>query len=247
MWRESKRSMSIVCFGVVSHVFVACSINWGSSFHLLEPCLHHLLLPPLIHVKKWIFEWMIQQPLIFTRQQWHVIISNNLDWVRLSNSGYCLTWFFLAYKTVVGVNGPLVILDNVKFPKFAEIVNLTLPDGSIRSGQILEVSGSKAVVQVFEGTAGIDAKYTTVEFTGDILRTPVSEDMLGRIFNGSGKPIDRGPSVLAEDYLDINGRNISEVKSLDIAIEIRWTDQSILSRISRRNDSNGYISNWCDE
>lgn len=105
----------------------------------------------------------------------------------------------------MGVNGPLVILDNVKFPKFAEIVNLTLPDGSIRSGQILEVSGSKAVVQVFEGTAGIDAKYTTVEFTGDILRTPVSEDMLGRIFNGSGKPIDRGPTVLAEDFLDING------------------------------------------
>ncbi len=102
----------------------------------------------------------------------------------------------------------MVILDNVKFPKFAEIVNLTLPDGSVRSGQILEVSGSKAVVQVFEGTAGIDAKYTTVEFTGDILRTPVSEDMLGRIFNGSGKPIDRGPSVLAEDYLDINGLNL---------------------------------------
>ena len=113
--------------------------------------------------------------------------------------------YLSAYKTVVGVNGPLVILDNVKFPKFAEIVNLTLPDGSVRSGQILEVSGSKAVVQVFEGTAGIDAKYTTVEFTGDILRTPVSEDMLGRIFNGSGKPIDRGPTVLAEDYLDING------------------------------------------
>ena len=121
-------------------------------------------------------------------------------------NSYLLLCIFLAYKTVVGVNGPLVILDNVKFPKFAEIVNLTLPDGSMRSGQILEVSGSKAVVQVFEGTAGIDAKYTTVEFTGDILRTPVSEDMLGRIFNGSGKPIDRGPTVLAEDFLDINGK-----------------------------------------
>ena len=112
------------------------------------------------------------------------------------------------------MNGPLVILDNVKFPKFAEIVNLTLPDGSCRSGQILEVSGSKAVVQVFEGTAGIDAKYTTVEFTGDILRTPVSEDMLGRIFNGSGKPIDRGPTVLAEDYLDINGRCTSASQAI---------------------------------
>ncbi|MEQ2201426.1 hypothetical protein XENOCAPTIV_012234, partial [Xenoophorus captivus] len=58
---------------------------------------------------------------------------------------------------------------------------------------------------VFEGTSGIDAKKTACEFTGDILRTPVSEDMLGRVFNGSGKPIDRGPSVLAEDYLDIMG------------------------------------------
>uniref|UniRef100_A0A8C2JY98 V-type proton ATPase subunit B, brain isoform n=1 Tax=Cyprinus carpio TaxID=7962 RepID=A0A8C2JY98_CYPCA len=91
----------------------------------------------------------------------------------------------------------------VQFPRFAEIVHLTLPDGTRRSGQVLEVIGSKAVVQVFEGTSGIDAQKTACEFTGDILRTPVSEDMLGRVFNGSGKPIDRGPAVLAEDYLDI--------------------------------------------
>ncbi|KAI4899861.1 hypothetical protein NFI96_010934 [Prochilodus magdalenae] len=115
----------------------------------------------------------------------------------------------LTYSTVSGVNGPLVILDNVKFPRYAEIVRLTLPDGTRRSGQVLEVIGSKAVVQVFEGTSGIDAKKTACEFTGDILRTPVSEDMLGRVFNGSGKPIDRGPSVLAEDYLDIMGQPIN--------------------------------------
>jgi V-type H+-transporting ATPase subunit B len=115
----------------------------------------------------------------------------------------------ITYRTVSGVNGPLVILDRVKFPKFAEIVNLTLPDGSSRAGQVLEVSGSKAVVQVFEGTSGIDAKKTTCEFTGDILRTPVSEDMLGRIFNGSGKPIDKGPTVMAEDFLDIQGQPIN--------------------------------------
>ncbi|KAI5102702.1 V-type proton ATPase subunit B, kidney isoform [Silurus meridionalis] len=115
----------------------------------------------------------------------------------------------LTYSTVSGVNGPLVILDSVKFPRYAEIVHLTLPDGSKRSGQVLEVIGSKAVVQVFEGTSGIDAKKTACEFTGDILRTPVSEDMLGRVFNGSGKPIDRGPVVLAEDYLDIMGQPIN--------------------------------------
>lgn len=115
----------------------------------------------------------------------------------------------ITYKTVTGVNGPLVILDNVKFPKYAEIVSLTLPDGSVRSGQVLEVSGSKAVVQVFEGTAGIDAKNTSCEFTADIMKVPVSEDMLGRVFNGSGKPIDKGPNVLAEDYLDIQGQPIN--------------------------------------
>uniref|UniRef100_A0A8C7SB81 Vacuolar proton pump subunit B n=1 Tax=Oncorhynchus mykiss TaxID=8022 RepID=A0A8C7SB81_ONCMY len=96
-----------------------------------------------------------------------------------------------------------------QFPRYAEIVHLTLPDGTRRSGQVLEVIGTKAVVQVFEGTSGIDAKKTACEFTGDILRTPVSEDMLGRVFNGSGKPIDRGPTVLAEDYLDIMGQPIN--------------------------------------
>lgn len=58
---------------------------------------------------------------------------------------------------------------------------------------------------MFEGTSGIDARHTTCEFSGDILRTPVSEDMLGRVFNGSGKAIDKGPKVLAEDFLDIMG------------------------------------------
>ncbi|CAD5113105.1 DgyrCDS2295 [Dimorphilus gyrociliatus] len=115
----------------------------------------------------------------------------------------------LTYRTVSGVNGPLVILDDVKFPKYAEIVKLTLQDGSVRSGEVLEVSGSKAVVQVFEGTPGIDAKHTTCEFTGDTLRIPVSEDMLGRIFNGSGKAVDKGPTVLAEEYLDIQGQPIN--------------------------------------
>ncbi len=69
-----------------------------------------------------------------------------------------------------GVNGPLVILDNVKLPQFAEIVSITLSDGTKRKGQVLEVAGARAVIQVFEGTAGIDARGTHVEFTGDILK-----------------------------------------------------------------------------
>ncbi|KAL7415344.1 V-type ATPase [Mrakia frigida] len=113
------------------------------------------------------------------------------------------------YRTVSGVNGPLVVLDNVKFASYNEIVQLTLPDGSKRGGQVLEVSGKKAIVQVFEGTAGVDVKSTHVEFSGSAMKLPVSEDMLGRIFNGSGNPIDKGPKVFAEDYLDINGSPIN--------------------------------------
>lgn len=115
----------------------------------------------------------------------------------------------VTYQTVSAVNGPLVILEKVKYAKYAEIVSLTLADGTQRSGQVLEVSGDKAIVQVFEGTSGIDAKYTSCEFTGDILKIATSEDMLGRIFNGSGKPIDKGPAVLPEDYLDIQGQPIN--------------------------------------
>ena len=115
----------------------------------------------------------------------------------------------LEYKSVIGVNGPLVVLEDVKFPKFAEIVKIYLKDGTVRTGQVLEVTASRAVVQVFEGTSGIDSKHTVCEFTGDILRAPVSEDMLGRVMNGSGKPIDKGPTILAEDYLDIQGQPIN--------------------------------------
>ncbi|KAG6333837.1 hypothetical protein ID866_5249 [Astraeus odoratus] len=115
----------------------------------------------------------------------------------------------LDYRTVSAINGPLVVLDNVKFPSYNEIVQLTLPDGSKRGGQVLEVQGKKAIVQVFEGTSGVDVKATHVEFTGSSMKLPVAEDMLGRIFNGSGNPIDQGPRVFAEDYLDINGSPIN--------------------------------------
>merc|ERR1711981_392332 len=115
----------------------------------------------------------------------------------------------LQYQTVKGVNGPLVILENVKNPMYAEICELTLSKGETRAGQVLEVHDNRAVVQVFEGTDGIDAKRTQCEFSGDILRIPVSEEMVGRVFNGSGKPIDKGPKILAEDYLDIQGQPIN--------------------------------------
>ena len=86
---------------------------------------------------------------------------------------------------------------------------MRLGDGSIRKGQVLEIAGKKAVVQIFEGTSGIDNLKTHVEFTGDVLRMPISVEMLGRSFNGSGNPIDHGPPVLAEKFLDIQGQPIN--------------------------------------
>lgn len=118
------------------------------------------------------------------------------------------------YRTVLKVDGPLVTLDNVKFPKYAEIVNVVLGDGTTRRGQVLEVNGKKAVVQIFEGTSGIDNTNTHVEFTGDVLRMSISEEMLGRSFNGSGVPIDKGPQILAEEFLDIQGTPINPYKRI---------------------------------
>jgi V-type H+-transporting ATPase subunit B len=113
------------------------------------------------------------------------------------------------YRTVIGVEGPLVILENVKFPKYAEIVNVHLGDGTMRRGQVLEISGKRAVVQIFEGTSGIDSLRTRCEFTGDTMHMPISEEMLGRTFNGSGRPIDKGPPVLAEEMINIQGQPIN--------------------------------------
>ena len=104
---------------------------------------------------------------------------------------------------------PPRFLANPQSAQYAEIVNIQLGDGSHRRGQVLEVDGERAVVQVFEGTSGVDGRNTKLEFTGEVLKTPVSEDMLGRIFNGSGVPIDGGPPVMAEEYLDIQGSSIN--------------------------------------
>ena len=98
----------------------------------------------------------------------------------------------IEYRTITGVQGPLVILENIKNPKFSEIVEVSLGDGEFRSGQVLEVSGNRAVVQIFEGTAGIDNTKTRCKFTGDVLKMPISEEMLGRskLTEGASERID---------------------------------------------------------
>ena len=99
---------------------------------------------------------------------------------------------------MTGVSGPLVVLDKVKSARYAEIVRVELGDGTARRGQVLEVDGERVVVQVFEGTSGVDARNATLAFTGEVLKAPVAEDVLGRIFNGSGDLIDGGNAKKAD-------------------------------------------------
>jgi len=109
------------------------------------------------------------------------------------------------YSTITKVNGPLIIVNKITNVKYDELVEIELSDGEKRRGQVLEVSEDKAVVQMFEGTSGIDVFNTKVRFLGRVIEIPVSMDILGRIFDGSGRPIDQGPRIIAEKRLDING------------------------------------------
>ncbi len=113
------------------------------------------------------------------------------------------------YKTISSVEGPLVIVDKVTDVKFDELVEIEMADGERRRGKVLEVSTDRAMVQVFEGASGIDVKDVKVTFLGKVVRIPVAPDMLGRIFDGSGRPIDDGPELIGEDFLDINGSPIN--------------------------------------
>jgi V/A-type H+-transporting ATPase subunit B len=112
-------------------------------------------------------------------------------------------------KTVNYVSGPLIFVKSVKGVSYGEIARITLPNGDERTGQVLDISRDLAVVQVFEGTSGIDDKETRVQFTGKPPTIDVSIDLLGRILNGVGKPRDGGPDIIPETSLDINGMPIN--------------------------------------
>ena len=109
------------------------------------------------------------------------------------------------YRTVEEIASPLMIVRMVDGVTYDELVEVELHDGSVRRGQVLEVNGDTAVVQLFESAAGINLADAKVRFLGHPLQLGVSADMLGRVFNGMGRPIDGGPEILAEEYRDING------------------------------------------
>ncbi|GAA0078316.1 V-type ATP synthase subunit B [Clostridium sp. CTA-5] len=113
------------------------------------------------------------------------------------------------YRTVTEVVGPLMVVEGVEGVKYDELVEIELQTGEKRRGKVLEVNGSKAMVQIFEGSTGINLKGTKAKFLGRPLEIGVSEDMLGRVFDGMGRANDNGPDIIPEKRLDINGEAIN--------------------------------------
>ena len=113
------------------------------------------------------------------------------------------------FLTISEISGPLVFVESVTGVGYGELVEVTAPSGEVRTGQVIDVSEEVTVVQVFEGTSDLDTKTTTVRFTGESIKLPVSMDMLGRVFTGGGKPADGGPDIVPEDYWDVHGYPIN--------------------------------------
>ncbi|HOO61037.1 MAG TPA: V-type ATP synthase subunit B [Bacillota bacterium] len=110
------------------------------------------------------------------------------------------------YRTIQEVAGPLMLVKGVTDVSFNELGEIELGNGEIRRCRVLEINGSDVLVQLFESGAGINLAESKVRFLGNQMELPVSKDMLGRVFDGLGRPIDDGPDILPEKRLDSNGR-----------------------------------------
>ncbi len=117
----------------------------------------------------------------------------------------------LQYVGLNEINGPLVVLDKVQNVSYDEIAQIRLDDGSIRLGRVVEIAGERAVLQVFEGTKGLSLVNTNTQFMGKPMVMPLSKEILGRIFNGVGKPIDGLGEIYPEKYADVNGKPLNPV------------------------------------
>lgn len=113
------------------------------------------------------------------------------------------------YRTIEEVAGPLMLVRDVEGVKYNELGEIELENGEIRRCRVLEINGTNALVQLFEASTGINLSNSKVRFTGRQMELGVSEDMLGRVFDGLGNPIDGGPEIIPEMRLDVNGRPIN--------------------------------------
>ena len=113
------------------------------------------------------------------------------------------------YRTITSIAGPLLLVEGVEGAKYGELVEVELPSREKRRGQVLEVDRDRALIQVFEGTGGIDIPKTKVRFLARGLHLPLSLDLLGRVFNGLGEHRDGGPKILPERWENIHGAPIN--------------------------------------
>lgn len=113
------------------------------------------------------------------------------------------------YKSIKEIVGPLMLVSGVQGVKYDELVEISGQDGSVRRGKVLEVNGDNALVQLFEGSQGIQMSTSKARFLGRSLELGVSEDMLGRVFDGLGNPKDGGAAIIPEKRIDINGQPIN--------------------------------------
>ena len=112
------------------------------------------------------------------------------------------------YRTITSIAGPLVFVEKTEPVGYMELVNVILADGTVKRGQVLDTSEKLVALQVFETTAGID-RHSKIRFTGEVIKMPVSTEILGRILSGSGEPLDGGPEIVPEKRLDITGAAIN--------------------------------------
>lgn len=117
----------------------------------------------------------------------------------------------LQYVGLSEINGPLVVLDDVDGVSYDEVVEMRLEDGTVRTGRVVEISGKKAILQVFEGTKSLSLKNTKTRFLGKPMEMPLSTEVLGRVFSGAGRPIDGLGEIFAEKSADINGKPLNPV------------------------------------
>ena len=113
------------------------------------------------------------------------------------------------YMTIREISGPLVLVEEVEDVKYEELVEIELAGGDLRRGRVLEVDEDRALVQLFEGSSGVDVFRSRIRFLSKGIELGVSPDMLGRVFDGLGRPIDDGPRILPDKRLDINGNPIN--------------------------------------
>ncbi|MXR53052.1 ATP synthase subunit B [Halovenus sp. WSH3] len=112
------------------------------------------------------------------------------------------------YQTITEISGPLVFAEVDEPVGYDEIVEIETADGEVRRGQVLDTSSGTVAIQTFEGTGGIDRE-SSVRFLGETMKMPVTEDLLGRVLDGSGNPIDDGPDIVPDERRDIVGAAIN--------------------------------------